>query len=94
VLAFGDDRFHQRCVGRKVVGIEFTHVHGGGARRPHGPDLVVELVDPAGREQHGRTGRQPRGQLQPDLAAATENHDQPRVRVVHGCDYDLRYREA
>ena len=90
----GDDRIDQRCVGRKVVGVEFAHVHGGGSCLPHGRDLVVELVGATGRQQHGRAGRQPRGQLEPDLAAATENHDQLRARVLHGCDYCLRYREA
>ena len=45
----GDDRLDQRCMGREVVGVEFTHVHGGGARRPHGRDLVVELVGASGR---------------------------------------------
>ena len=90
----GDDRFDQWCMGRKVVGIEFAHVHSGGPGGPHGRGLVVELVGATRRQQHRRAGRQPRGQLQPDFAAATENHDQPSVRVLHGCDYVLRYREA
>ena len=90
----GDDRLDQRCMGRKVVGVEFTHVHGGGARLPHGRDLVVKLVGASGQQQHCRAGRQAGGQLQPDFAAATENHDQLRTRVLHGCDYCLRYREA
>jgi hypothetical protein len=79
---------------REVVGVEFADVHGGGACRPHGGDLGIERVGAPGREQHGRAGRQPRGQLQPDFTAATENHDQPSVRVIHGPDYVLRYREA
>jgi hypothetical protein len=86
----GDDRFDQWRMGREVVGIEFAHVHSGGTGGPHGRDLVVELVGATGRQQHGRAGRQPRGQLDPDLAAAAENHDQPAVRVLHGCDYVLR----
>ena len=90
----GDDRVDQRCMGRKVVGVEFTHVHGGGARLPHGRDLLVELVGAAGRSTTVAPDASRVRQLQPDLAAATENHDQLRARVLHGCDYVLRYREA
>jgi hypothetical protein len=81
-------------MGREVVGIEFTYMHSGGARRPDGCDLLIERVGATGREQDGRAGRKPGGQLQPDLAAPSENHDQPSARVLHGPDYVLRYREA
>ena len=86
----GDDRRDQRAVRGQVVGVELAHVHRRRARRPHGRDLLVELVGAPRRQHHGRAGGQPRGQLDADLAAAAENHDQPSARVLHGCDYVLR----
>ena len=62
-------------------------------RLPAGPRPVTEIVGATGRQHHGRAGGQPLRQLDPDLAAAAENHDRlARVsRVFHGCDYLLRY---
>ncbi|MDT7732058.1 MAG: hypothetical protein QOK45_2311, partial [Mycobacterium sp.] len=91
---FGDDRFDQWSMGRKVVCIEFAHVHSRGSGGPHSLGLVVEFVGATCDQQHRRPRGEPCGQLQPDFAAATENHDRPGVRVLHGCDYVLRYREA
>ncbi|MDT5015912.1 MAG: hypothetical protein QOD39_2072, partial [Mycobacterium sp.] len=41
-------------------------------------------------QHHGHAGRQPSGQLYPDLTAPAENHDESGIRVLHECDYHLR----
>ena len=86
----GHDRLDQRAVRRQVVGVEFPHVHGGGAGGPHGRDLLLEPVGSPGREHDRRAAGQPQGEFGADLAAAAENHDESATRVIHGCDYDLR----
>ena len=86
----GHDRGDQRAVRRQVVRVEFPHVNGGGAGRPHRGDLLGEVVGSTGRQHDGRAGGQPPGEFGADLAAAAENHNRPTIRVIHGCDYDLR----
>ena len=72
----------------EVVGVELAHADGGGARRRHRGGLGVEPIGAARSQDDGRAGRQPRRHLEADLAAAAEDHDQPRVsRVLHGSDY-------
>lgn len=63
-------------------------------RRAHRLHLVGQLVGPARGEHHRVARRQPDGQFQADLAAAKTTPDHPAAairRVVHGCDYHLRY---
>ena len=86
----GHDRGDQRAVRRQVVRVEFPHVYGGGAGRPHGRDLLIEPVGATRREHDRRAAGQPQGEFGADLAAAAENHDESAARVIHGCDYDLR----
>ena len=58
--------------------------------------LGREILGAARGQHHGRTGREPPGDLDADLAASTENHDHlasgARLvrRVCHGSDYHLR----
>ncbi len=56
----------------------------------HRGDLLVEVIGAAGGQHHRRARRQPRRQLEPDLAASTEDHDAAGIRVLHGSDYRLR----
>ena len=47
-------------------------------------------VGAARGQHHRRAAGQPRRQLDPDLAATAEDHDEPGIRVLHGSDYRLR----
>jgi hypothetical protein len=53
-------------------------------------DLLIELVGPARSQHHRRPGSQASREFNTDLAAATQNQNWTRARVVHGCDYYLR----
>ena len=86
----GDDGVDESTVRFQRVGIELAHRHGGGTRGRHRGDLLVEVIGVAGGQHHRRARRQPRRQLEPDLAASPEDHDAAGIRVLHGSDYRLR----
>ena len=86
----GDDGVDEGTVRLQGVGIELAHRDGGGTGGGHRGDLLVEIIGAAGGQHHRRARRQPRRQLEPDLAASAEDHNAAGIRVLHGSDYRLR----
>ncbi len=89
------DRRHDPLVRCQIVGVELARVNGGRAGVGQGGDLGGEPVGTARGEHHVRAAGQPLGDLDANLTATAEDHDQSRVScqlvsVLHGSDYDLR----
>jgi hypothetical protein len=86
----GNDRLDQRPVGVQIVGVELAGMYGHGTSLADHRGLLAEPVCSPRGQHHRRAGCQTQRQLGPNFAAATENDERPRTRVIHGCDYGLR----